>query len=182
MIRAQAASASDGSRQARAIMAQGGLVPDEWVNQMVETRLREPDCGRGFVLDGYPRTKGQAQALETMLNGVGAALTVISIVVDYNEIIRRTTGRRMCPTCGTIYNIYAKPPRAANVCDRDGTVLQIRMDDREDVIRERIQAYERETRPVIDYFRQQGQKIHELDGSQPPERIAEDLMRILAAA
>ena len=182
MIRAQVAEAGAMGQQAKAIMAQGSLVPDQWVNQMVETRLEEHDCGRGFVLDGYPRTRPQAQALERMLSRNGTRMTVISIAVDYNEIIRRTTGRRICPTCGTIYNIYAKAPRLANVCDHDGTVLQIRLDDREEVIRERIQAYERETRPVMEYFHQRGQQIHELDGSRSAEEIAAELRRILDAA
>lgn len=182
MIRAEVAGSTPMGQQAKAIMAQGSLVPDEWVNRLVETRLREPDCDQGFVLDGYPRTGPQAQALEAMLSTNGTSMTVITIVVDYNEIIRRTTGRRMCPTCGAIYNVYAKPPRKANVCDDDGTVLQIRLDDREEVIRERLQAYERETRPVMEYFRQRGQHIYEVDGSRRAEEIAADLTRILDAA
>ncbi len=182
MIRAQVAGDTELGQKAKAIMAQGSLVPDEWVNQMVETRLQSPDCRRGCVLDGYPRTRGQAEALEGMLRRNGASLTVINLVVDYNEIIRRTTGRRMCPKCGTIYNIYVKPARNGSVCDNDGTPLQVRLDDREEVIRERIQAYDRETRPVMDYFRLRGQKVYEVDGTREPERVAADLVGILEAA
>jgi len=182
MIRAQVAAASTMGRQARAIMAHGGLVPDDWVNGMVEFRLREPDCHRGFVLDGYPRTTGQTEALERMLSGNGTGMKVIHIVVDYNEVIRRTTGRRMCPRCGTIYNIYARPPRLENVCDNDGNTLAVRLDDREDVIRERIQAYESETRPVMEYLRERGQPIHEVDGSRQPEELTAELVRIVEAA
>jgi adenylate kinase len=182
IIRAQLASDTARSRQAKDIMAQGNLVPDEWVNEIVEARIQERDCERGFVLDGYPRTCGQAQALDQMLARNGARMTVITLALGYNEIIRRITARRMCPACGTIYNVLAKPPRVANVCDLDGAVLQIRLDDHEDVVRERIQAYERESRPVMEYFRRRGQKMFEVDGSRRPEEIAQELERILEAA
>ncbi len=182
MIRSQVESSAPMSQQAKAIMALGNLVPDEWVNQMVETRLQAPDCQRGFVLDGYPRTGPQAQALEKLLSRNGARMTVITMAVDYNEITRRTTGRRLCPACGTIYNVFAKPPRVENVCDNDGTPLQIRLDDREEVIRERVQAYEKETRPVLEYFRARGQQIHEVNGSRGTDEITAELARILDAA
>jgi adenylate kinase len=182
MIRNQVASSTPMGAQAKAIMALGNLVPDEWVNQMVETRLQQPDCQRGFVLDGYPRTRPQAQALEQMLSRNGARMTVITMPVDYNEIIRRTTGRRLCAVCSTIYNVFAKPPRVDNVCDNDGSPLQIRLDDREEVIRERVQAYEKETRPVLEYFRGRGQKIHEVNGSRGTDEITAELTRILDAA
>jgi adenylate kinase len=182
MIRTQVASATPMGERAKAIMSLGNLVPDEWVNQMVEARLQQPDCQRGFVLDGYPRTRPQAQALEQMLSRNGARMTVITMPVDYNEITRRTTGRRLCPACGTIYNIFAKPPRVENVCDIDGTPLQIRLDDREEVIRERVQAYEKETRPVLEYFRGRGQQIHEVNGSRATDEITAELTRILDVA
>lgn len=181
MIRNQVASTPMGEK-AKAIMALGNLVPDEWVNQMVETRLQQPDCQRGFVLDGYPRTRPQAQALEQMLSRSGARMTVITMPVDYNEIIRRTTGRRLCAVCSTTYNVFAKPPRVDNVCDNDGSPLQIRLDDREEVIRERVQAYEKETRPVLEYFRGRGQQIHEVNGSRGTDEITAELTRILDAA
>jgi len=181
MLRLQVSAGTSTGRDARAIMEQGALIPDDWVNHMVETRLREPDCRGGFVLDGYPRTRGQAAALDKMLSNNGTQMKVFNIVVGYNEIIRRTTGRRLCPRCGTIYNIYVKPPREPNLCDRDQTPLEIRIDDREDVIRERIQAYEKQTRPVIEYLREQKQAVYEVDGSLPPEKISEQLVEILTA-
>ncbi len=182
MIRHQVESSTPMGQQAKAIMAMGSLVPDEWVNQMVEARLQAPDCLRGFVLDGYPRTRPQAQALEQMLSRNGARMIVITMAVDYNEITRRTTGRRLCPACGTIYNIFARPPRVDNVCDNEGAALQIRLDDREEVIRERVQAYEKETRPVLEYFRGRGQQIHEVNGSRGTDEITAELTRILDAA
>ncbi len=182
MIRAQVAAGTSTGRQAHSVMAQGSLLPDEWVNRMVESRLREPYCGRGLILDGYPRTRGQAQALEEMLAVDGGRMLLIHIVVGYNEIIRRTTGRRMCPHCGTIYNIFARPPQQDNLCDRDQTALEIRSDDREEVIRERLQAYDRETRPVLECLREKGHVIHEVDGTLAPERVAERLAAILEAA
>jgi adenylate kinase len=166
----------------RKIMGQGNLIPDDVMNRMVDERLQSPDCRNGFVLDGYPRTRGQAAHLEDLLSRNGTRMVVLSIVVGYNEIIRRTTGRRLCPKCGTIYNIYAKPPRVENACDLDGTPLVIRADDREEVIRERVQAYENQTRPVIEYLREKGEPIYEINGSQPPEQISEQLLRILRAA
>ena len=175
----KAAADTQRGRGALALMEHGSLVPDEWVNQMVAERLKAPDCVSGFVLDGYPRTRPQAVALESMLSSNGTAMSVVNIAVGNEEIIRRTTGRRVCSLCGTIYNIFVKPPKAPNECDLDGAPLHIRSDDREEVIRERIQAYENQTLPVIDYYRETGQPIHEVDGMLAPDQITRQLMRIL---
>ena len=182
MIRAEMKTASELGGKVAAIMKSGELVPDEWVNRMVEKRLQEADCRRGFVLDGYPRTAGQAHALQVMLSCNGLPLMAFNIKIGYNELIPRITGRRSCPKCGAIYNIYVHPPRLDNVCDRDQTPLETRADDREEVIRERLRAYENQTRPVIDYFRQKGQFIHELDGTQPSEAITRQLCELLRQA
>lgn len=161
-------------------MRRGELVADEWVNRLVEQRLREPDCRRGFVLDGYPRTPGQAHALQEMLDGNGMPIMAFNIHIGYNELIPRITGRRSCPRCGAIYNIYLHPPKEDVVCDRDKTPLQMREDDREEVIRERLLAYEKQTRPVLEYFRKKGQEIYELDGTLPPEELTDQLVKILS--
>ena len=181
MIRAQVKAGTEGGKSVAATMQRGDLVPDELVNRLVEERLKEPDCRLGFVLDGYPRTAGQAQALQAMLGINGLPLMTFSIEIGYNDLIPRITGRRSCPKCGTIYNVNLHPPRQANLCDRDQTPLETRADDREDVIRERLQAYERQTRPVIDFFRSRGQVIYELDGTQPAEKISEELCKILSS-
>ena len=182
MIRAEVAAGTSLGGQVRAVMEKGELIPDEIVNQLVEERLKQPDCRRGFVLDGYPRTRGQAQALEAMPAGQDGPITVFNMRVPPEEVVRRIMGRRLCPQCGTIYNLHFQPPRDSNRCDLDQTPLEIRADDREEVIRERLAAYEKETRPVMDYFRRRGQAIYELDGSLPAEMISDQLCRVLNPA
>jgi len=182
MIRAQINAGTELGRKVGTIMERGELIPDEYVNELVKVRLQEPDCGRGFVLDGYPRTPGQAQALQKMLAGNGLPIMAFHIQIGYNELIPRITGRRLCPRCGRIYNIYANPPRQPNVCDLDSTPLETRADDREEVIRERLLAYEKQTRPVIDFFRQAGQPICEIDGTLPAEQISDRVCKALSPA
>jgi adenylate kinase len=165
---------------AKEIMARGELVPDELLYGMVADRLREPDCKRGFILDGFPRTAAQAGWLDAFLeheffdkSGVGKCWPiVIQIEVDYNELLLRLTGRRTCPTCGRIYNVHLQPPRVDELCDVDGAKLLIRNDDREEVIRERLQAYERQTRPVAEYYEHTG-RIFVVDGTLPADQVTE---------
>lgn len=155
-----------------ATMKAGSLVPDEVVNGLVEQRLAQPDCRRGFILDGYPRTRAQAETLCRMLASQGIGQVVIHLVVDYNVIIARLTGRRQCPQCGALYNATSKPPKGHGVCDVDGAELVIREDDRESVVRERLDAYERQTRPLIEYFREAGRRLYEVDAShETPEAV-----------
>jgi adenylate kinase len=155
-----------------ATMQSGALVSDEVVNCMVESRLSEPDAGRGFVLDGYPRTMSQADHLGEWLAHRGVREVVIYLAVDYNIVIARLTGRRQCPRCGTLYNLATKPPRVDELCDRDGESLIIREDDRESVIRERLDAYDRQTRPVLEHYKGAGRRVVEVDASyDPPETV-----------
>ena len=150
----------------------GILVKDYVVNALVEERLAQPDAANGFILDGYPRTRAQAETLCGMLVARGIHEVVIHLVVDYNVIIARLTGRRQCPVCGTLYNDISKPPRVPGVCDLDGAKLVIRDDDREEVIRERLEAYEKQTRPLLDYFREKGKSLYEIDASHDtPEQV-----------
>jgi adenylate kinase len=150
---------------AESTMRSGALVSDELVNELVRERLAEPDCARGFVLDGYPRTLGQAESLDKLLAARGIAEVVIHLIVDYNIIIARLAGRRQCPRCGILYNLASNPPKRAGVCDLDGEELIVRDDDRESVIRERLEAYENQTRPLLEYFRRGGDCLHEIDAS-----------------
>jgi adenylate kinase len=183
MLRAEVAAGSEMGRQAQGIMGRGNLVSDEWANGLVRKRLAEPDCDSGFVLDGYPRTRSQAEFLEKLLDGRnGPPMLICNLVVGYNEIIRRTTGRRVCPRCGTNYNIHLQPPRNDTVCDRDGTPLEVRLDDREDAVRERLEAYDRQSRPVLDYFREHSWTVHEVDGTPEPARVSDELLRIVKNA
>jgi len=150
----------------------GILVKDEVVNSLVEQRLAEADTARGFILDGYPRTVAQAEKLGGILASRGIEELVIHLVVDYNVIIARLTGRRQCPVCGTLYNLIFKAPKVPGVCDLEGAKLIVRDDDRESVIRERLEEYQRQTRPILDYFREKGKRVLDVDASHDqPEAV-----------
>jgi len=149
-------------------MSAGSLVADEVVEAMVEERLSRADAANGFVLDGYPRTLVQAEHLATWLKARGTSEVVIHLAVDYNVIIARLTGRRECPRCGTLYNVVLRPPQVDELCDLDGQKLVRRDDDREEVIRERLDAYERQTRPVLEFLRGAGERVIEVDASSDP--------------
>ena len=146
-------------------MARGELVPDELLYGIVADRLQEKDCRRGFILDGFPRTAAQAGWLDAFLekkffeNSEMCPPVVIQLVVDYNQLLLRLTGRRTCPTCGTLYNIHFQPPRVDELCDLDNSQLMTRNDDRKEVIAERLAAYEEQTKPVAEYFRVQSRLV-----------------------
>jgi adenylate kinase len=152
-------------------MQAGALVSDDLVNQMVEERITRPEAARGFVLDGYPRTLAQAEHLCRRLDDRGNRELVIHLAVDYNVIIARLTGRRVCPRCGTLYNTASHPPRVEGVCDLDGEELIIREDDREEVIRERLDGYYRQTHPVLDFYLKAGRRVIEVDASYDPPPV-----------
>src|SRR5215470_15773331 len=158
MLRERAMKGTSIGTAVVATMHAGSLVADEVVDRMVEERLAQPDCRTGFILDGHPRTREQAVFLTTWMDQRSIREVVIHLVVDYNIIISRLTGRRQCPRCGTLYNIGSHPPRVVGVCDLDGEKLIIRDDDRESVIRERLATYEKQTRPLLDFFREQGRR------------------------
>jgi len=161
-------------------MQAGILVKDAVVEAMVQERLSRPDAVKGFVLDGYPRTLVQAEHLTEWLKGRGVGEVVIHLAVDYNVIIARLTGRRECPRCGTPYNVVLRPPKVDELCDLDGTKLVRREDDREDVIRARLEAYERLTQPVLDYLRNNGGRVIDVDASyDPPEVVFQKIGRAL---
>jgi adenylate kinase len=151
--------------EAKAIMARGELVPDELMYGIVADRLRESDCRRGFILDGFPRTAAQAGWLDAFLEkeffekSLMCPPVVIQLVVDYTQLLLRLTGRRSCPACERLYNIHFQPPRVDELCDVDGSQLMTRNDDRAEVITGRLSAYENQTRPLVEYFREQGRLI-----------------------
>jgi adenylate kinase len=153
-------------------MRAGSLVSDELVNQLVYERIHQSDARRGFILDGYPRTPAQAQEMMRLLDTAGAREVVIHLVVDYNVIISRMAGRRVCPKCGTLYNSVSRPPKIEGICDLDGTPLVVRDDDREEVVRRRLAEYERQTQPLIDFFRVKSKRLIEVDASyDKPEDV-----------
>lgn len=163
-------------------MQSGALVPDQVVNGLVEKRLSSADASGGFILDGYPRTLEQARHLAAWLEARRIDEVVIHLAVDYNVIIARLTGRRQCPRCGTLYNIASQPPRVEGLCDLDGEKLAIRDDDRESVIRERLEAYERQTRPVLEYFKASGHHVEEVDASYaPPAEVFEKICQVMGS-
>jgi len=171
---------------AREVMAKGQLVPDELVNPMVADRVREPDCDHGFILDGFPRTAAQAGWLDAFLDNeffdksqhVNGLPIVIRLDVDYNELLLRLTGRRSCPTCGRIYNVHLQPQKVDELCDVDGTKLVIRNDDREEVIRERLNAYAQQTQPVADYYERKG-RLMSVNGDLPVDQVTAQIFCIV---
>jgi adenylate kinase len=167
---------------AKAKMEAGALVPDEVVCGIVEERIGEPDCLKGFILDGFPRTLGQAKFVDEMLQkkGRGNPLAV-NIRVDEDILLKRLTGRRTCSVCGEIYNVHFNPPKKQGVCDKEGGKLLQRADDNEATIRERLVAYQNQTAPLIDYYRSRNM-LHDVDGTREPETIARELVGFLRAA
>lgn len=164
---------------AQSFMERGELVRDEVVNEMVRQRLREPDCAGGFLLDGYPRTLGQAEALKELLRekqGYGPPV-VVNLGVSYTVIVQRLGGRRICPACQRTYNLASQPPSNDSVCDDDGAALQQRPDDREEAIRKRLAAYEARTAPLIEHYKAEG-RFYEVNADRSPEKITEELLRV----
>jgi adenylate kinase len=167
---------------AKAKMEAGALVPDEVVCGIVDERISEPDCQKGFILDGFPRTIPQAQFVDRMLEAKGRGMPlVVNIRVEQDLLLKRLTGRRTCSTCGEIYNVYFSPSKVEGVCDKDGGKLIHRADDNEETIRQRLVAYENQTSPLIDYYRAKN-LLHDIDGNRDPEPIAQELLEFLGKA
>jgi adenylate kinase len=180
MLRERIASGDQLGIQVQELMQAGRLVPDEIVNQLVADRTAMSDCAAGFILDGYPRTLQQAEVLATQLHSRGFQPVVIHLKVDYTKIIARIAGRRQCPECGALYSLTSNPPQRPDHCDLDGARLAIRDDDKESVIRERLEAYDRQTRPLLDFFAATGDPFHELDGSDgTPQEVLASVCRVL---
>jgi adenylate kinase len=164
-------------QEAKERMDAGELVSDEIVNGIVAERVLSADCAGGFILDGYPRTVQQAQTFGGRLTD-DDQLFVIEIGADAQNLLDRLVGRLMCPTCGDIYNVYSHAPMQSNVCDRCGSVLIRRSDDREDLIRERFRTYRDETFPLIEYYDRKGVFCH-VDGMRPIEDVTRDILNIV---
>jgi len=183
MLRDRIRSGSECGTSMEATMQSGALVSDAVVNEMVKERLSEPDAVNGFILDGYPRTLDQARHLAAWLLGRGIHELVIHLAVDYNIIIARLTGRRQCPLCGTLYNVASQPPKVDELCDLDGQKLVIRDDDSEAVIRGRLDAYDRQTKPVLEFFQTSGHRVIRVDAdNDPPEKVFERICRSMESA
>jgi adenylate kinase len=178
LLRDQQRRGTELGKRVKEIMARGELVPDSLVCDMVADRLRMPDCKRGYILDGFPRTPAQAGWLEAFLEAEffdkprldGDGPIVVRFNVDYNLLKMRLTGRRSCPTCNRIYNVHFQPPKSNETCDVEGSKLILRDDDREEVITERLRAYEAQTRPVASFYAAKEQLVA-IDADRPMDEV-----------
>jgi adenylate kinase len=170
IFRAELKAGTELGKMASSIMAAGGLVSDEIVDAIVAGRITKPDCAGGFLLDGYPRTVPQAEALGKLLREKGLPRpVVIHMDVPDDTLVARLTARRQCPKCLRIYNILSQPPKAEGVCDLDGTALLTREDDREEVIRRRLRAYAEQTGPILEWYGPAN--IRTVDGAASPAEV-----------
>ena len=168
--------------KAKPLMARGELVPDSLVLKMVADRIQRPDCSHGFVFDGFPRTVAQAQFLGEMLKQLGHRQpVVIHFAIDQGRLMRRITGRRMCKVGGEIYNLFERPPKAPGKCDNDGGELEQRPDDREEVVAPRLQAYQKQTAPLVAYFRRLG-RLKEVDAAKSVDEVARRVLEVVDGA
>ena len=166
-------------KQASEYIRRGELVPDQLIIDLVAERLKEKDCEKGFILDGFPRTIAQAQSLEGILKKMGLALNcVLSVQVSHELIIERLSGRRTCKGCGALYHVVFDPPKAAGTCNRCGAELFQRDDDREETISNRLKVYDNQTAPLVSYYRERG-LLKSIDGVGKVEDIGKRMIQAL---
>ncbi len=183
MLRAVVASGSDLGRKAKTVMESGQLMPDDLMIQMISDRIEQPDCARGFILDGFPRTTAQAEALDNMLKNKGLKLSgVIEMKVDSEALIERITGRFSCAACGAGYHDRFQRPKVDEVCDScGGTEFSRRADDNEATVRSRLAAYREQTAPILPYYEEQG-VLRSVDGMSDIDEVTRQIETVLAAA
>ncbi len=166
-------------KMAQQYMERGDLVPDDVTIAMIRDRLSRPDCARGAILDGFPRTPAQAEALDAMLADLGGKVGVVPfIAVPEDELVERLSGRLICKAQGHIFHKKFNPPKVPGVCDYDGSELYQREDDKPEVVRNRIRVYLEQTMPLVAYYRQRGLLV-EIDGTQPIDQVTEALWAAL---
>jgi adenylate kinase len=176
MLRAEIRAGSELGKAAQSTIVAGGLVSDDLVNQILKTRISQPDCDRGFILDGYPRTLEQAEFLDATLQQKSEVKPIVlHFDVPRDALIGRMTSRRFCPKCASTYNILSVRPKSPGRCDKDGEPLVIRKDDREDVFRERLRMYDELTRPILAHY----SDYHLIHGDRSPAYIFEEITGIL---
>jgi len=179
MLREAVKRGTEMGKKAKAFMDQGGLVPDEVVIGIVRDRLTATDCAQGFILDGFPRTIPQAEALDAVLHDLGKAITtVLSLEVDEADLMDRLCGRRTCPGCGAMFHIRFNPPKAEGVCDQCGGALIQRDDDKEETIKARLVNYKKSTEPLIGYYRGTG-TLQSVQARGEIETIFQQIVKIL---
>ena len=181
MFRAAVKEGTELGKKAEACMKSGALVPDEVTIGIVKERLSKEDCAKGFILDGFPRTVEQADALEKILSELGKNLTaVLNIHVPFEDLIERAVGRRICKGCGATYHVKFNPTKKENICDECGGELYQRADDNEETMKNRLSVYEKSTRPLIEYYKKAG-KYTEIDGRQAIGKVTEELVKVLSS-
>uniref|UniRef100_A0A7V5K1V6 Adenylate kinase n=1 Tax=Thermodesulfobacterium geofontis TaxID=1295609 RepID=A0A7V5K1V6_9BACT len=179
MLREHVAKGTELGVKAKEYMEKGQLVPDEIILGMVKERLSQEDAQKGFILDGFPRTVAQAEALDKILEEMGKKIEyVLALIVPDEELVTRLTGRRTCKNCGMMYHIKCKPPKVEGKCDSCGGELYQRPDDNEETVRNRLKVYHNQTAPLIEYYRKKG-VLFEVDGSKSIDEITKQLINIL---
>lgn len=182
MFRAAVKEQTEMGKRAKTFMDAGQLVPDEVTIGIVKERLAKPDCQAGFILDGFPRTLEQANALSITLRELGITLDrVININVPAADLISRITGRRICKACGATYHVFFNPTQAEGKCDKCGGETYQRDDDREETVKKRLDVYSAQTEPLINYYQDKG-LYTEIDGRQPIEKVLDDIIGSLRGA
>lgn len=181
ILRERAQADTELGREIRALQAAGQLVSDDILAEVILTRTSQPDCAEGYILDGFPRTRRQAELLEKLARDQQKDVVVVRIIVSRESLLERLTGRRTCTGCGEIYNVYARPPKREGICDLDGAPLTQRSDDNPEAVSTRLAAYEKLTAPMIDYYRPSG-RLHEVDGERPVGEVHSALVGAIDAS
>ncbi len=179
LLRAAVSAGTQLGKEAKSYMDKGELVPDRVVLGMVEERLQQDDCKKGYILDGFPRNVAQAEALDNMLNKLGMSLdAALSVDVPFDDLMKRLTGRRTCKACGQMYNVYFNPPKKEGICDRCGGELFQRDDDKEETIKKRLEVYNSQTAPLIDYYGKKG-ILKSVQGTGSIDEIFNNICKVL---
>ena len=180
ILRAAVRDETDIGKAAKEYMDRGDLVPDDVIIGVIAERLESGEADHGFILDGFPRTVPQAEALDRKLGELGRQLTAVVLIdVSDEEIVRRLSGRRVCVESSHVYHVDFNPPATEGVCDIDGSELIVRDDDKPDVVRHRLVQYHDKTSPLVDYYRKQA-LLNEVDGSQDPDRVGESVRSLIS--
>lgn len=181
IFRANIKNGTELGKKAKEYMDQGALVPDELTCDLVMDRIKQDDCKNGFVLDGFPRTIPQAEALDNALKGIGEKMDyAIDVDVPDENIVNRMSGRRACLNCGATYHIVSIPTKVEGICDRCGSPVVLRDDDQPETVKKRLDVYHEQTQPLIDYYKEQD-ILRTVDGTQPMEDVFGAIVEILGA-
>ena len=181
IFRANIKNGTELGKKAKQYMDQGALVPDELTCDLVMDRIQQDDCKNGFVLDGFPRTIPQAEALDAALGKINEKMDyAIDVDVPDENIVNRMSGRRACLNCGATYHLIFIPPKVEGICDRCGSEIVLREDDKPETVQKRLKVYHEQTQPLIDYYKNQG-ILKSVDGTQPMDEVFKAIVTILGA-